>query len=169
MLLRQLHTTVSLQWAFDLGHSQSPASRLYFRITARSRSCGSAYDRMLSAPVIVSAASMAFTIAYSVACTVASKIGLITSLGSIVTVARPVSAAARGFAVEKAMKISPELFSPSPPMRPTPSEARLATRSSWWGSNGASVATTMMMEPIPSAVAASAAAPTAFLPVPRRS
>ena len=46
-------------------------TRPYFRIAAISRSRGSACTRRSSAPVIVSAASMEFTIAASVACTVA--------------------------------------------------------------------------------------------------
>ena len=40
----------------------------------------------------------------------------------------PVSPAVRAFAVEKATKMSPELFSPLPPMRPTPSDARVTNR-----------------------------------------
>jgi hypothetical protein len=63
-------------------------------------------------PVIVPAASMAFTIASSVACTVATKSGLILSFASIATrfVSRAVAAPA--FAVENAMKMSPELLPP---------------------------------------------------------
>jgi hypothetical protein len=83
---------------------------------------------MSSAPVMVSAASMALRMASSVACTVASNTGFILSFGSIVRAASPVSAAAAGLAVEKAMKMSPDPFSPRPPIRPTPSDARVATR-----------------------------------------
>jgi hypothetical protein len=53
-------------------------------------------------------------------------------------------------AVEKAMKMSPDVFSPRPPTPPTPSETRRARRLSWCGSSGASVPTTTMMEPPPS-------------------
>jgi len=57
-------------------------------------------------------------------------------------------AALSGLAVENAMKMSPE---PSPeklPSRARPSAARRARRLSWVGISGASVATTMMIEPI---------------------
>ena len=50
--------------------------------------------------------------------------------GTISTRTVPSSAAALAFAVEKATKMSPELFSPFPPMRPTASAARVATRCS---------------------------------------
>ena len=45
------------------------------------------------------------------------------------------------------MKMSPEVLAPMPPLRAIPSEARFAIRLSWCGSSGASVATTMMIEP----------------------
>ena len=47
------------------------SNRLYFLRTDRSRSCGSAKTLTPFAPVIVSAATIALTIASSVACTVA--------------------------------------------------------------------------------------------------
>ena len=50
-------------------------------------------------------------------------------------------------AVEKAMKRSPDPAPAMPPMRPMPSAARRATRRSWCGRSGASVATTTMIEP----------------------
>ena len=48
-------------------HRRDSTRRLYLRSTARSRSCGSAYTRLPLIPVIVSAATMALTIASSVA------------------------------------------------------------------------------------------------------
>ena len=45
------------------------------------------------------------------------------------------------------MKISPEPLPEVAPVRARPREARRASRSSWCGSSGASVATTMMIEP----------------------
>src|SRR5262249_25107197 len=79
-----------------------------------SRSCGNANTRIESAPVIVSAASMALTIASSVAWIVAPNSASIHWLGYIVSVTIRGSAAP-GFAVEKAIMRSPEKFSPSPP------------------------------------------------------
>ena len=79
---------------------------------------------------MVSAASIAFRIASSVACTVAEKIGLIRSLGSISTRTTSALRAAFAFAVENATKMSPELFSPLPPMRPTASADLVTTRCS---------------------------------------
>ena len=70
-------------------------------------------------PVIVSAATIALTIASSVACIVAAKSGSIRSFGSIVTLGFASGFAAPGFAVEKATKMSPDGFPPVPPSRPT--------------------------------------------------
>src|SRR5690606_28552698 len=103
----------------------------YFRIAATSRSAGRACTRIPSAPVIVSAASMALRIASSVASTVASKSGFIRGLSSIVTGARPSSPVRTGW-VEKAKKMSPELSSPRPPIRPMASGTRSVIRLSWW-------------------------------------
>ena len=50
-------------------------SRLYFFRTSRSRSCGNPMTSRSLMPFIVFAATIAFTIASSVACTVAKKIG----------------------------------------------------------------------------------------------
>src|SRR5213594_837015 len=122
-------------------------SRLYLRSTARSRSCGSAYTVRSSAPIMVRAASMALTIASSVTCTVASNSGVICSFDTIETCASPESREARALAVENAMKMSPDELDATPPSLPTPSAARRAMRFSWWGRSGASVATTMMIEP----------------------
>ncbi len=58
---------------------------------------------------------------------------------------------APALAVEKAMKRSPEPLPAKLPMRPRPSAARRAMRFSWCGSSGASVATTMMIEPVSAA------------------
>ena len=63
-----------------------------------------------SMPVMVSAATRALTIASSVASTVASKNGVRSLLGSHASGVTPVSAAAPGFAVENATKMSPEPF-----------------------------------------------------------
>ena len=51
--------------------------------------------------------------------------------------------------VEKAMNRSPLVCPPVPPTRAMPRPARWASRSHWWGSSGASVATTTMIEPEP--------------------
>ena len=64
--------------------------------------------------VIVSADSIALSIASSVACTVAATRRLICALDSMATRATPVSAEARGLAVERATKMSPARFSPRP-------------------------------------------------------
>src|SRR5207249_3261486 len=109
-------------------HRRGSTRRLYFRSAARSRSCGSAYTRMPLMPVIVSAATMALTIASSVAWIVAWKSGSIRSFGSIVTLTLASGFAAPGLAVEKATKMSPDGFPPVPPSRPTPRLARLAIR-----------------------------------------
>jgi len=50
-------------------------------------------------------------------------------------------------AVEKARKISPELSPDGVPARPIPIEMRFATRLSWFGRRGRSVAITVMIEP----------------------
>ena len=63
----------------------------------------------------------------------------------------PLRAAAPGFAVENARKMSPEPLRGMLPVRARPSEARRARRLSWCGSSGASVATTTMIEPRSSA------------------
>src|SRR5262249_24938400 len=83
-------------------------SRLYCCNVRRRRSCGSAYTRTSLIPVMVSAATRALTIDSSVACTVASKTALISSLGMKVTLGCPDAAAALEFAVENATKMSPE-------------------------------------------------------------
>ena len=55
-----------------------------------------------------------------------------------------------GFAVEKAMKMSPEPLPEVEPVRASPIVARRARRFSWCGRSGASVATAMMIEPVSS-------------------
>jgi len=81
------------------------------------------------APVVVSAASSALVIAASVACAVAWKSGVILSFGSIWMFVTGWSLnQARALAVEKAMKMSPELLPPNPPCRPIPSDTRVAIR-----------------------------------------
>ena len=85
--------------------------------------------RCPSTPIIVSAATIALTIASSVAYAVASKIGLIPSFDSICSEARPLALQASGLAVEKAMKMSPE---------PLPDDAAGAGRCrAWRGAPGA--------------------------------
>src|SRR5580692_6897107 len=116
--------------------------RLYFFNTVRSSSCGSAITRWLSMPVMVSAAIMALTTASSVAWMVAAKMGSILSLGSILRSTTWSGAAAPGFAVENATKMSPDPFPEILPSRPNDKETRRATRLSWWATSGASVATT---------------------------
>src|ERR1700679_3441068 len=59
----------------------------------------------------------------------------------------PGSLPAPRLAVEKAMKMSPEEFPELEPVRARPIVARRASRFSCVGNSGASVATTMMMEP----------------------
>jgi len=120
---------------------------LYFFRTSRSRSWGSAVTLCPSIPVIVSAATRALTIASSVACTVASNRAFILSLDSIVRDRVPVGAPASSFAVEKAMKMSPDPFPEVLPNLASPSAARRASLLSWWGRRGASVPTTIMMDP----------------------
>jgi len=79
-------------------------------------------------PSIVSAATSALTIASSVASAAARKSGLMRSFGSICRVATPSIFMASGFAVEKAMKMSPEELLAMPPVRATPMLARRAMR-----------------------------------------
>ena len=55
--------------------------------------------------------------------------------------------AASSFAVEKAMKMSPEPFEAMLPTLPRASVVRRMKRLSWCGRRGASVAATMMIEP----------------------
>ena len=52
-------------------------------------------------------------------------------------------------AVENAIKMSPDPFLAILPTRPKPNVALLATRFNWCGSSGASVATTIIIEPSP--------------------
>src|SRR5260370_32547008 len=90
--------------------------------------------------------------ASSTAGTVAWKTGPRALLGSIARVAvAPAGFAAFGLAVENAMKMSPDPLPEVAPNRARPSDARRASRLVWFGSSGASVATTMMMEPVSSA------------------
>ena len=77
---------------------------------------------------MVSAASIAFAIASSVAWAVAVKSGEILAFASIRTETVSAAPAAPAFAVENATKMSPEGFEPHPPMRPTPSDTRVAIR-----------------------------------------
>ena len=79
-----------------------------------------------SAPVIVVAPTMAFTIASSVASTVAEKRGLIRAFDTVATALGPGSLSACGFAVENPIKMSPELFPEVDPVRASPSAARRA-------------------------------------------
>ena len=76
-------------------------------------------------------ASMALTIASSVACTVASNSGVICSFDAMDTCASPESREARALAVENAMKMSPDELDATPPSLPTPSPPRRASRFSW--------------------------------------
>src|SRR5580704_210256 len=123
-------------------------SRLYFVKTSLNLSCGSACTVWPSAPVMVLAATIAFTTASSVAWIVASKSASIWSPGSICTATGLSATPAPGFAVENAMKMSPELSPEILPSRPRPSVTRLAMRFSSCGKSGASVATTTMIEPV---------------------
>src|SRR4051812_39149254 len=66
--------------AVSAGAGGGPISRLYFAKICRSLSCGSASTLWLSMPVMVSFTTIAFTIASSVASTVAWKIGSIRLL-----------------------------------------------------------------------------------------
>ena len=78
---------------------------------------------------MVSAATMAFTMASSVACTVAAKSPFMDSLGSMERVRGPFfSSAAPGLAVEKATKMSPEPLPAMLPLRARPRAARRASR-----------------------------------------
>ena len=124
--------------------------RLYFFSTSRRRSCGRAVTVWPSTPVMVSAPIMALTIASSVACTAASNTALSSSLGNMATFTAWPAAAASALAVEKAMKISPDPLPEVEPVRASPIVARRASRLVWCGSSGASVATTMMMDPVSS-------------------
>src|SRR5207247_7345977 len=83
-------------------------SRLYFRSAWRSASCEMASVLWPSTPIIVSAATSAFTIASSVACTVASNTAPMRALDIIDTCAASGAFAAPAFAVENAMKMSPD-------------------------------------------------------------
>ena len=80
------------------------------------------------APVVVSAASSALVIAASVACAVAWKSGEIRSFVIMRTDVTLSDDQLFEFAVENAMKMSPELLPPNPPWRPTPSDTRVAMR-----------------------------------------
>jgi hypothetical protein len=71
-------------------------------------------------PVIVSAPNIALMIASSVACAVASNRGEISSFGSISIRATPTALPASEFAVENAMKMSPELLPEVPPVLANP-------------------------------------------------
>ena len=106
-----------------------------------------------SRPIIVSAASRAFTTAASTASTVAWNSGEM-ALSRIIrasivrrgSVAVPVAPSPR-LPVAKAMNRSPEPFDAIEPIRASPRPARWASRSHWWGNSGASVARTTMIEP----------------------
>jgi hypothetical protein len=73
--------------------------------------------------------------------------GLIRSFETVSTELGPGSLPAPRLAVEKAMKISPEEFPELEPVRARPIVARRASRFSCPGKSGASVATTIMMDP----------------------
>jgi hypothetical protein len=79
-----------------------------------------------SAPAIVAAPTIAFTIASSVASTVAEKRGLMRVFDTISNVFGPGSLSTWGFAVENAIKMSPELFPEVDPVRASPSATRRA-------------------------------------------
>src|SRR5215813_1327772 len=111
----------------------------FFRRDLRA-SCGRASMTCPSLPRMVSPATSALTIASSVAWTVAEKSALIRSFESICTVATSRVLAAPALAVEKAMKISPDPLPDVAPVRARPRDARRASRSSWCGTSGASVA-----------------------------
>ena len=79
------------------------------------------------------------------------------SRDSVSGVSAPIVLAGRPrFAVEKARIRSPLQCSPTPPVRAIPKAARRATRSHWPGSNGASVATSTMIDPAPGAAGSGA-------------
>ena len=86
--------------------------------------------------------------ASSVAPTVASNSSPMRSLGSMASGTVPFASPTRGFAVEKATNRSPDPLPATLPVRARPRAARRASRFSWCGSSGASVATTIMMEPV---------------------
>ena len=101
------------------------------RVTARPGGCTSSAARAgvvrqrlrlcgRRRPVIVSAATSALTIASSVACTVAVNSALIRAFDSIVHGGGLVRAAAPAFAVENAMKMSPEPLPDVAPVRAEP-------------------------------------------------
>ena len=77
---------------------------------------------------MVSAARSALRIDSSVACTVASKNAFIFAFAINSTRALSGASAVLGLAVENATKMSPEELAPNPPVRPIPSETRLASR-----------------------------------------
>ena len=99
-------------------------------------------------PVMVLAPTMAFTMASSVASTVAWKSGLMRSFDTVITGFGPGSLSAPALAVENARNMSPELLPLVDPVRASPMVARFASRFNCVGSKGASVAMTMMIEPI---------------------
>src|SRR5579872_1490021 len=105
------------------------ASRLYFWSACLRPSCGKAVTVWPETPVMSRAPTIALTMASSVACTVASKMGPIASLGSmLIEASSPEGAAAFGLAVEKAIKMSPDPLPETEPRRARPSEARRARR-----------------------------------------
>ena len=73
-------------------------------------------------------ASIAFTMASSVACAVAVNNGEIRAFASIRTMVVSFAPAAPAFAVDNATKMSPDGFYPHPPMLPTPSDTLVAFR-----------------------------------------
>src|SRR5271165_1528992 len=91
-------------------------------------SCGKPIAVCPSMPVIVLAATIAFTIASSVASTVALKSGVMRSFDTASMVFGPGSALAWGFAVENAIKISPEPLPEVEPVLANPIVARRAMR-----------------------------------------
>ena len=101
-----------------------------------------------STPVMVSAEVRALIMDSSTASATPSKRGLMWSKGNIFT-SRGWESSVMWLPVEKAMKMSPLPLCPEPPARERPTVARLARRWHWMGSRGASVATTMMIDPPP--------------------
>ena len=89
---------------------------------------GQRKDRLRPAPVMVSAPTIAFTMASSVASTAASKKPFSASLGNMETLTGPRPAAAPALAEEKAMKISPDPFPEVEPVRASPMVAQWARR-----------------------------------------
>src|SRR5262249_52607313 len=124
--VRKLASSVTTHGLGDVWPRQR--SRLYLRSAARSASCEIASVRWPSTPVIVSAATSALMIDSSVAWTVASNTAPIRALESIETWAVSVAPAALGFAVENAMKISPDPLLETLPVRARPRVARRAIR-----------------------------------------